>query len=138
MPPKYVSGDKGSAKGLAKLTARSRIRCSVCKKVKLAETYSKRQLGDFKHQIALGNDLKQSNIRCRLCTGSQTHEMTCAICGTTKPLEAFSKAQRHTPDRAVRLGCWLGLWRKALILLPSAVTFVSMNTWQRGQVLTIS
>lgn len=78
-----------------------RIRCSVCKKIKGADTYSKKQRLDLKHFIALGHDIKHSSIRCRKCTGTQTHEMTCAICGETKGLDGFSKAQRRTPDSAV-------------------------------------
>ncbi|MCJ1270565.1 hypothetical protein MMC22_010462 [Lobaria immixta] len=103
MPKKsYFAGGWNQAKAdqLDKVQVPPKIRCSVCKKVKVAETYSKRQLGDLKHQIALGTDIKQSNIRCRLCTGAQIHEMTCAICNETKPLEGFSKAQRRAPDNA--------------------------------------
>ncbi|MCJ1465331.1 hypothetical protein MMC07_003949 [Pseudocyphellaria aurata] len=85
---------------LNKVQVPAKIRCSVCKKVKVAETYSKKQLGDLKHHIALGNDVKHANIRCRICTGSQVHEMTCAHCNVTKSLEGFSKAQRRTPDSA--------------------------------------
>lgn len=66
-------------------------------------TYSKKQSTDLRNHIALGNALDDSTIRCRKCTGSQVHEMTCSICGEVKGLEGFSKAQRRTPDNAVSI-----------------------------------
>ena len=79
------------------------MRCSICKKIKATATYSKKQQLDLKNHVALGYDIDHSGIRCRKCTGSQVHEMTCSICNEVKGLEGFSKAQRRTPDKAVSL-----------------------------------
>ncbi|MCJ1346828.1 hypothetical protein MMC31_005046 [Peltigera leucophlebia] len=105
MAPKARSAFAGGwseakAAAVNKVQLPAKIRCSICKKHKNADLYSKKQLLDLRHHIHLGFDMKNSPIRCRTCTACQTHEMTCCICNEVKGLDAFSKAQRRTPDRA--------------------------------------
>lgn len=91
-----------------------RIACKACKKVKVQESFSKKELNDLRFMIlrkqAPGkrDGVRPSirgNIRCRLCTGEQVHELTCFICEETKGLGSFAKAQRRNPDAAVCHAC---------------------------------
>ena len=82
-----------------------RTRCCECKKLKSINGFSKRQQNEFRHGIARGqvdvDDLSLSWIKCFQCTGAQTHELECCMCGTIKGLDGFTKAQRRNPDSAV-------------------------------------
>lgn len=54
------------------------------------------------------NAVNQAIISCIPCTGRQVTELHCYYCDMDKGLDKFSKAQRKTPDHAVRqLQFWL-------------------------------
>lgn len=81
-----------------------KLRCKICKKLKVLDGYSKNQLLDFKHRLAANPRLANptaAHVRCRQCTPGQVHELECSQCGAMKGLNGFTKAQRRDPDNAV-------------------------------------
>ncbi|KAE9375395.1 hypothetical protein N431DRAFT_555829 [Stipitochalara longipes BDJ] len=74
----------------------NRYRCFVCQKWKHNACFSKNQLGTYTYKIAAGQSVDgvSSHLRCRLCTGGQSNELTCQRCGNTYPLDGFSKQAR--------------------------------------------
>ena len=75
----------------------------------MSESFSKKELNELRSMIFKGDAPgkregirpRSGNIRCRMCTGEQVHEMTCYVCEETKGLGEFAKAQRRNPDAAV-------------------------------------
>jgi hypothetical protein len=77
-----------------------------CKKVRPNQAFSNKQLQDLRHYLYTYGERSLTEpgvVRCRTCIGGQTSELTCYICDQTKGLDEFAKAQRRTPDEAVRL-----------------------------------
>lgn len=124
------------ARRLKVLTINPRIRCSICRKHKNVDLYSKKQLLELKHHIHLGFEMKNSPIRCRNCTACQNHEMTCSICNEVKGLDAFSKAQRRTPDKAACSPRYTRVWH-TLTLYISVAKSASTSTWLWGLALGV-
>ena len=82
------------------------IRCTSCRKLWPNHNYSERQLGVYRQRLALNPrlaDESQAIIPCIKCTPSQVTELECSHCYQVKALEAFTKAQRKDPERAVRI-----------------------------------
>ena len=80
------------------------IRCKFCQKLKPNHNYSERQLGYYRQRLAQNPrfvDESQAIIPCIKCTPSQVTELECSHCYQVKALEAFTKAQRRDPERAV-------------------------------------
>ena len=81
------------------------IRCKDCQRLKPNHNYSERQLGNYRQRLAQNPrlaDESQAIIPCIKCTPSQVTELECSHCYQVKALEAFTKAQRRDPERAVR------------------------------------
>jgi Stc1 domain len=84
-----------------------RIKCEVCKKFRMQNAFSNRQLDAVRHAVVIhGQEALSDSLpgyaKCRHCTGGQTVELHCFVCDKTKGLDEFSKAQRRNPDSAVR------------------------------------
>lgn len=83
--------------------SRYRIRCIQCSRLRSQAQFSETQLARLRWAIAHGTARNSAgtSLICRSCTGSQVTELTCCVCGDTKGLNAFTKAQRRDPDHAV-------------------------------------
>ncbi|KAL8797142.1 MAG: hypothetical protein Q9195_000609 [Heterodermia aff. obscurata] len=85
-----------------------KLRCKQCKKLKVTDGYSQRQLLDFRQRLARNPALASestASVVCRTCTGGQVTELECTQCNTIKALEGFTKAQRRDPDFARCILC---------------------------------
>ncbi|KAI9820611.1 MAG: hypothetical protein M1827_004980 [Pycnora praestabilis] len=97
-----------AARQLEQVQIPDKIKCKLCKKVKMQSAYSKRQLGDLRTEIFHNgkiNTTVTAYVRCRQCTAQQNNELTCIICDEIKPLDGFAKAQRRNADTARCLNC---------------------------------
>ncbi|GAB1213481.1 hypothetical protein ATERTT37_002631 [Aspergillus terreus] len=81
---------------------KKRVKCILCKKIKMQTAFSNKQLEDLRHAIFTEriNATLTGAVRCRECTGSQRFELRCSICDVVKGLDQFAKAQRHNGDFA--------------------------------------
>ncbi len=86
--------------------------------------FSKIQLVDLTKSILANTE---SKVLCRACHAGPADEMTCSICGETKAVDGFAKAQRHDPERAVSLFKFRLVCEVILILLVSAAENVSTS-----------
>lgn len=82
-----------------------RIKCCRCFIMKGQACFSTTRLTDLK--VAISKDKRYASptakcIPCSKCTGHQVTEMECYQCDTVYDLDKFAKAQRKTPDAAVR------------------------------------
>ncbi|PGH08733.1 hypothetical protein AJ79_05924 [Helicocarpus griseus UAMH5409] len=93
------------------LTLRERVKCKICKKIRMQNYFSKRQLEELRKAMlkfrTTGID-GPGYAGCLTCMNGQTVELTCCVCDKTMPLEFFSKNQRHDPDNARCLNCVQG------------------------------
>ncbi len=90
----------------------ARFLCLDCKKFKAPAQYSNKQLNDYRFKIHTRQHVTNisAQLRCRHCTGEQTHELQCTgPCALWKCLEDFSKNQRKRPENAVGCSNW-DLW----------------------------
>lgn len=78
-----------------------KIQCGRCMRFRGRQHFSNRQMANAARRGGIAN----GRVKCRLCTGLQVVELTCIICGDTKALKGFSKAQRKDPDNARCLAC---------------------------------
>ncbi|PLB40183.1 uncharacterized protein BDW47DRAFT_123697 [Aspergillus candidus] len=81
-----------------------RVKCKICKKVRLQSSFSKRQLDILRNAMVVQG---QSNAvtgpghaTCRECSGNPVVELRCVICDKVKGLDEFAKNQRHDRDTA--------------------------------------
>ena len=98
------SQDKKAKLEATKLPAK--IRCKACKKLKPNHGFSERQLGTYRQSLARNPRLGDESVAialCQQCTPSQVTELECFVCDQIKALEAFTKAQRRKPEKAVCL-----------------------------------
>ncbi|PKY01642.1 hypothetical protein P168DRAFT_306780 [Aspergillus campestris IBT 28561] len=86
-----------------------RVKCKICKKVRLQSFFSKRQLDILRNAMVVQG---QSNAvtgpghaTCRECSGNPVVELRCVICDKVKGLDEFAKNQRHDRDIARCLTC---------------------------------
>ncbi|PYH44868.1 uncharacterized protein BP01DRAFT_357217 [Aspergillus saccharolyticus JOP 1030-1] len=85
-----------------------KVKCASCKKIRLVETYSKRQQEIIRHAVVLrGNRVATDgcDARCRNCVGGSIVELKCSSCDKTKTLEHFAKNQRGDRDTVRCLNC---------------------------------
>ncbi|GES57199.1 hypothetical protein ATEIFO6365_0001048600 [Aspergillus terreus] len=94
-------------KRLESIEIPDKVKCILCKKIKMQSAFSNKQLEDLRHAIFTEriNATLTGAVRCRECTGSQRFELRCSICDVVKGLDQFAKAQRHNGDFARCLDC---------------------------------
>ncbi|GAQ06459.1 meiotic chromosome segregation protein P8B7.28c [Aspergillus lentulus] len=104
MPPTFRSAYAGGYSDEIK----KRIKCGTCNKIRSSSNFSKRQLEALRHAIlshGVNVALTKNNAKCRICSGNQTVELKCCICGKIKSLDEFAKAQRQDRDAARCMNC---------------------------------
>nr|KMM70616.1 hypothetical protein CPAG_06927 [Coccidioides posadasii RMSCC 3488] len=111
MPPYSGFDFEAQKRALERTHLPDKIKCKICKKIRGANAFSKRQLEELRKAI-LKNGATGLNgpgyAGCRSCISHQTVELTCCVCDKTKPLEYFSKNQRKDPDNARCTNCVQG------------------------------
>ncbi|KAI9888658.1 MAG: hypothetical protein M1814_006555 [Vezdaea aestivalis] len=87
-----------------------KLKCMTCNKLKISTQYSQKQLSQGRQQLCRrglksATSLTAVRIKCLACSDTQIHEITCTICGETKDLDGFAKAQRRQRGVARCLEC---------------------------------
>ncbi|EEP81597.1 predicted protein [Uncinocarpus reesii 1704] len=88
-----------------------RVKCKICKKIRSANAFSKRQLEELRKAMLKHGATGLNGpgyAGCRACITHQVVELTCCVCDKTKALEFFSKNQRRDPDSARCTNCVQG------------------------------
>ncbi|OXV11050.1 hypothetical protein Egran_01189 [Elaphomyces granulatus] len=95
---------------LNNITLPQRIKCEICKKFRMQNAFSNKQLSTVRQAIyqygpaAMGDD-RPGYAKCRTCAGTQVVELLCSVCDKTKGLDEFAKSQRRNPDTARCINC---------------------------------
>ncbi|RPA97140.1 hypothetical protein L873DRAFT_1771828 [Choiromyces venosus 120613-1] len=111
---------RGSSSG-SNTGAPTSITCNVCHRKKPQSSFAGRQLGKFtSYNKAFVRDPGSVKVTCKDCTTQQTTELTCCVCSSTKPLDAFAKNQRKIPDQARCKDCVNRDLETELDFLPSS------------------
>ncbi|RJE18488.1 hypothetical protein PHISCL_09174 [Aspergillus sclerotialis] len=85
-----------------------KIKCVVCKKVRMHSAFSQRQIDILRDAIWCQGERALSGpgyARCRNCTTTSICELRCTVCGKIKGTQFFSKAQRTDRDHARCIAC---------------------------------
>ncbi|KAL4893204.1 Stc1 domain-containing protein [Aspergillus ambiguus] len=92
---------------LERIVIPEKVKCILCRKVKIQGAFSNKQLEDLRHAIFTDhiNPTVTGAVRCRECVGGQRVELRCCICDMVKGLDQFAKAQRSHGDAARCLDC---------------------------------
>lgn len=105
----YAGGySDGIKRQLESVTLPDKIKCETCKKIRMQNAFSKRQLDILRNAIAKKGTKAINSpgyARCRNCVGGQAVEMRCSVCDQVKGLDQFAKAQRHNREMARCLAC---------------------------------
>ncbi|KAK1143475.1 hypothetical protein N8T08_006281 [Aspergillus melleus] len=104
----YAGGYSDTIKRqLERVVIPEKIKCEVCKKFRIQDYYSKRQIDNLRNAIAVqgARAAHQAHAKCRDCVGGPNLEIRCFVCDQTKGLEEFAKNQRQNRDTARCLSC---------------------------------
>ncbi|KAL4795236.1 Stc1 domain-containing protein [Aspergillus venezuelensis] len=87
-----------------------KLKCKVCRKLRGADKFSKRQLDIFRNAFVVEGQsaTNKGYATCRGCTGGQTMELRCSICDKTKSLDCFALSQRREHEFARCFDCVQG------------------------------
>ncbi|KAI9371271.1 Stc1 domain-containing protein [Aspergillus egyptiacus] len=110
-PSAYAGGYSDSIRRqLESVNLPDKVRCKVCRKWRMQNAYSKRQLEILRNAIVVQGQraLNGGHATCRTCTGGQTMELKCCQCETVKGLDEFAINQRKEHENARCLVCVQG------------------------------
>ncbi|KAM0520764.1 hypothetical protein ACHAPE_003165 [Trichoderma viride] len=118
-----------------KLTPAARFRCKVGGEWKPLDAFSKNQQRSVQYQIDRRQriDAANSGMTCKEHTSNQRTEMTCELCGLTKPLNEFSgNSKRHESTHCKRCTAWMETQEPEVVPAPLETGHISVEE-ERGE-----
>ncbi|KAL4958717.1 uncharacterized protein BDV14DRAFT_28678 [Aspergillus stella-maris] len=111
VPNAYAGGyNENIRRQLESVHLPEKIKCKVCRKLRGADKFSKRQLDIFRNALVVERKpaTNKGYAACRGCTGGQTMELRCSVCDKTKSLDGFALSQRREHEFARCFDCVQG------------------------------